>query len=365
MEKNEIMLIHGKDYLAMTKTLLERADLAGEIGDKRKRVAMKPNLVVGGRAEQGAVTHPEILSGVIEYLQEHGFQNLQVMEGSWVGARTMPAAREAGLLDVCQKYGVPFVDLQADSSHEVKAADMKLHVCDEINKIDFLINLPVLKGHCQTMLTCALKNMKGVIPNTEKRRFHTLGLHRPIAHLALAVKQNFIVVDNICGDLDFEEGGTPVPMDRIFCCKDPVLCDAFGCKTMGLALEDVPYIQMAEKLGAGTTDLTKAKIIPLNDATIAQVGRGMSRRVRELSGYIAPKDACSACYGMLIHALDKLDRQGLAWGHQQKICIGQGYQGVEGEEIGVGKCTKGCLKSLIGCPPTAEKMMQFLEENWI
>ena len=87
--------------------------------------------------------------------------------------------------------------------------------------------------------------------------------------------------------------------------------------------------------------------------------------MRELSGYIAPKDACSACYGMLIHALDKLDRQGFAWGHQQKICIGQGYRGVEGEEIGVGKCTKGCLKSLVGCPPTAEKMMQFLEENWI
>ena len=82
MEKNQIMLIHGRDYLAMTKTLLERADLAGEIADQGKLVALKPNLVVGGRAEQGAVTHPEILSGVIEYLQEHGFRNLQVMEGS-------------------------------------------------------------------------------------------------------------------------------------------------------------------------------------------------------------------------------------------------------------------------------------------
>ena len=41
----------------------------------------------------------------------------------------------------------------------------------------------LLKDHCQAAVTCALKNHKGVIPNSEKRRFYTLGLHKPTAHL--------------------------------------------------------------------------------------------------------------------------------------------------------------------------------------
>ncbi len=50
--------------------------------------------------------------------------------------------------------------------------------------------------------------MKGCIPNKEKRRFHTMGLHKPIAYLNKILKQNLIVVDGIIGgDLNFEEGG--------------------------------------------------------------------------------------------------------------------------------------------------------------
>lgn len=41
-----------------------------------------------------------------------------------------------------------------------------------------------------------------------------MGLHKPIAHLATVVPNDFILVDNICGDLDFEEGGNPVTMNR-------------------------------------------------------------------------------------------------------------------------------------------------------
>ena len=45
MERNDIIIIHGTDYKEMAKKVLERADVAGEIGDRRKRVALKPNLV--------------------------------------------------------------------------------------------------------------------------------------------------------------------------------------------------------------------------------------------------------------------------------------------------------------------------------
>lgn len=37
MEKNEILVIYGTDYIGMTKEILEEADLAGQIGDRKKR----------------------------------------------------------------------------------------------------------------------------------------------------------------------------------------------------------------------------------------------------------------------------------------------------------------------------------------
>ena len=88
-----------------------------------------------------------------------------------------------------------------------------------------------------------------------------------------------------------------------------------------------------------------------------------SGRVRSLSRYAAPKQACSACYGSLIYALDRLDEQGQTYGRREKICIGQGYKG-QGGAIGVGVCTKGCERSLAGCPPKASDMVEFLKENW-
>ena len=91
MKKNEILVIYGTEYEKLTRQLLEEADLAGMIGDHKKRIGIKPNLVSAVLASQGATTHPEVTEGVIAYLQEHGFRNLTIMEGSWVGGRTREA----------------------------------------------------------------------------------------------------------------------------------------------------------------------------------------------------------------------------------------------------------------------------------
>lgn len=363
MKQNDILLIHGTNYLEMTKQLLCRADLAGDIGDRRKRIALKPNLVTDTAPAAGATTHGELLSGTIEYLRDQGFRDITIMESSWVGARTGSAMRVCGYDAICKQYDVPFLDLKGDSHREYDAKGMKIKICDAAMAVDYMINMPVLKGHCQTTVTCALKNNKGVIPDSEKRRFHTLGLHKPIAHLNTVCKNDFILVDNICGDLDFEEGGNPVPMNRILCFKDPVLCVAFVCSAMGHDVRAVPYIGMAERLRVGSADLTKANLFELNEPYRARTGpKKLSRRVEKLAGYTAPLDACSACYGSLIHALSRIEEHGFLRSLKEPICIGQGYQRKAGG-IGVGRCTAGCDCSLPGCPPRADDIYAFLTEQ--
>ena len=359
MKKNEIYIKSGTEYKEMTKELLEQCDLAEQIPAKDLQIGIKPNLVSPTEASWGATTHPEIVAGIIEYLQEKGFAKIAILEGSWVGDKTTEAYELCGYRELSEKYQVPFWDMQKDTGVDRDCGGMALKICSSVEKIDFLINVPVLKGHCQTKITCALKNMKGLIPNTEKRRFHALGLHKPIAHLNMGIHQDFVVVDNICGDLDFEDGGNPVVMNRIWAGMDPVLIDAYVCQVMHYQTSDVPYVKLAEELGAGSADLSQAEIIFCEETAKKTLPK--SRKVVELQDAVEEVESCSACYGYLIPALEMLKNDGLFEKLDTKICIGQGYRGKTGK-LGVGACTCRFEHNLNGCPPTENQIYEFLKE---
>ena len=73
---HRIWKIYGTNYKEMTKKVLAAADLAGRIGTRSARIGIKPNLVVASPAQFGGTTHPEVVAGIIEYLQERDFKNI-------------------------------------------------------------------------------------------------------------------------------------------------------------------------------------------------------------------------------------------------------------------------------------------------
>ena len=137
MERNEVYLIHGTDYKKMTETLLEHMDLQAQIGSRDQTVALKPNLVLAADPSEGATTHPEIVAGILEYLQVHGFRKIKVIEGSWVGDRTSLAVQVTGLQAVCDRFHVPFYDLQKDSSREYDAKGVRIKICDQAMSTEY------------------------------------------------------------------------------------------------------------------------------------------------------------------------------------------------------------------------------------
>jgi uncharacterized protein (DUF362 family) len=360
MNKNDLYVIYGNTPKSMIKEVLAKAKIEEEI-DKKALIGLKPNLVVAKPSSSGATTDPELVAGVIEYLQSKGFENIIILEGSWVGDRTARAFKVCGYEDISRQYGVPLFDLQKDQYKLYDAGGVGINVCNKAMEVDYLINMPVLKGHCQTSMTCALKNMKGCIPDKEKRKFHTMGLHKPIAYLNRIVKNSLIIVDGILGDLNFEEGGNPVQMNRVIVGKDPVLVDAYAAELMGFDLDEVAYIKIAESIGVGSADVSSANIIELNqDKDVKKITR--SRKVERLARYVEENEACSACYGSLIHALERLDDKGLLNRVKEKIYIGQGYKGQQGEGIGIGICTKDFSKNIPGCPPKGKDIVEYLEK---
>ena len=105
MQKNEIYRSYGTDYKEMTKRLLSQAGLAERLPDPAAHIAIKPNLVSPTPASFGGTTHPEIVAGVIEFLQEHGYRNIVIAEGSWVGDKTAEAFEYCGYNDLAARYG--------------------------------------------------------------------------------------------------------------------------------------------------------------------------------------------------------------------------------------------------------------------
>ncbi|HAA24600.1 MAG TPA: iron-sulfur cluster-binding protein [Ruminiclostridium sp.] len=357
---SKLYIANGTQPKKMTIDLLERINpLKGK--DKDIRIGIKPNLVCASPAEEGATTHPEIVEGIIIYLTKIGFNNIKIIEGAWVGDSTKRAYKVCGYEDISRRYGIPLIDLKDDGYVTKVYKGMELKICKTVFEIDYLINVPLIKGHCQTRITCALKNLKGIIPDSEKRRFHTMGLHKPIAYLNAVVRQDLIIADGICPDPYFEEGGRPVKMNRIAAGFDPVLMDSYAAKVLGYKTEDIKYIVLAESEGIGRVLKDDNDIVNIYEDSSGADNITIVQKEKKYLNMIEEADACSACYSNLVSALEKLDELGATENIADQICIGQAYRGYKGI-LGVGDCTSCFEKYMPGCPPSVDDIIKFFTE---
>ena len=349
-----VFINYGNDWTKVTYDLLEVSDI-NEYIKAGMSVAIKPNLVNTSPPSNGATTHPEVVEGIIRFLKDFGIQDIKIMESSAIGYSTQRAYKNCGYETMAKKYGVPLVDLKNSPARTLKFGDMDINIAEGAFETDFLINVPVLKAHCQTRLTCCMKNLKGCIPETEMRRFHTLGLHKPIAALSALLPVHYCVVDSICGDLSFEEGGNPQESNRIIAGRDPVIIDSFCASLIGYQPEDIGYLKLARDEGNKKFFSNSTKIVEINSDQKPKRQYESSRISERYSSKVEDNAACSVCYAALMYALQR------SGGTGKRICIGQGFKGKqEDNAIGIGSCTKDFKTHVEGCPPKAVDILKFI-----
>ncbi|MCL2267356.1 MAG: DUF362 domain-containing protein [Treponema sp.] len=358
-----IVINYGTDWSKTAYGALAASDI-GKFLQKEFSVALKPNLVVEKHADSGATTHPEMLDGIILFLKDFGIKNISIMENSAAGHSAAKAFKVCGYEELSKKRGVKLIDLQNDKTRTIRCEGIDIKICETVLNADFFINAPVLKAHSQTIMTCCMKNLKGCIPQSEMRRFHTLGLHKPIAVLNAIFSDSFkdsqyCVVDNICGDLSFEEGGSPVEVNRIIAGQNPVLVDSFCVRQIGFKEDDIDYISTGRRLGAGEYFTEKTKTVVLNGDNKPVVKMKCARIAEQYKNMIEEDSACSVCYASLVFALH---RKGALNLKNKKICIGQGFKGkTSGADVlGIGKCAKGFKTFVDGCPAKAADIIAAL-----
>ena len=202
-----------------------------------------------------------------------------------------------------------------------------------------------------------------MIPDKEKRRFHSMGLHRPIAFLNKLVKPDLIIADDICADPYFEEGGRPGNSNRILAGFDPVLMDSYAAQCLGYEPDEIEYISLAAKHGVGNILESVDQLRYLESLS------GEQHETAKITPRVMPivkhqREACSACYSNLLSGLAAFTTDTGRKIDLDKIAIGQGWQEQEAPStlIGIGDCTGQFDYNLPGCPPSAKAVNRFMEK---
>jgi len=356
---DKLYVIYGDDAYNMTSELLLCSEPEKGL-DKNSKILLKPNLVVPKPWQSGATTNPDVAKAVIVYFLEKGFSDLTIAEGSWIGADTPSAFKACGYEELSREYNIPLFDTKHDKFITKGYKGYDFEISKRAYEADLIVNLPVIKGHCQTFLTCSLKNLKGIISDKEKRRFHALGLHTPIAYLNAVIDKVFTVADGIYGDIDYEEGGNPVKMDTMLASKDRVLLDSYAASLLAHNPNDIGYIRLSAKEGVGDFDVSEEKLEFLNMPTTTGEFKH-TLKVSRLKKYIEEDSACSACVGNLLRSLHSLENTGILKNFDENIAVGQGFKG-KNPPLGIGKCA--CSDYLCkGCPPTSLEISEYLKKN--
>ncbi len=301
--KKKVFVRYGRDPFENTVSLLEHMAPASKIAPD-SLIGIKPNLEFSKPSITGATTDPGVVDGIIHYLKSKGLNNIIILEGSSDTDKTAKAYKVCGYNEIAEKHGIRLIDLQKDTSIPVRCCNNTFFVCSEALSVDFLINVPVLKGDRNIKLSASLKNLLGCIPNSEKRRMLSKGLNKTVPCINSILPSDLVIVDSIVGDLDFEMGGNPVNLNRIIGCLDPVLTDVYCASLMGFRFSEIEYITESEQKGVGCSCLKPENIVELNKHMDSSEGLSDIKNL-EFSKIVVEKEACAGCHAGLVHALSR------------------------------------------------------------
>nr|MDO8079979.1 DUF362 domain-containing protein [Candidatus Freyarchaeota archaeon] len=268
----KVSLLKVKD---IETTVRKGIELIGGIDvDRGDQIVIKPNIAYHKDLYCCINTDLRVFDAVIRVAKEHSNKVL-VVESDSTSNPAEIRMEQSGAMGIVRKNNVSFLNLSHDEIKEVEVHQQKVRLPKTVLSAPYFINVPKLKTHENTVITVALKNLYGLLPEKSKAAFYHPILDHIIPLINLAVKQDLIVVDGIIG----MEGrgpivGNPVEMNIILCGRDPVTVDSVAAHIMGFKPEKIKTIVKTHQGGLGEIDLSKIEIVGDNPKSVAKKFRG-------------------------------------------------------------------------------------------
>ncbi len=341
----------------------------------KSKVMIKPNTVNPSKSGSGVVTDARIIEAVTNLVSEKNPKRLVIGEGSSVGydfpeyLDSMHCMEVAGVLEVADKLGVEVVDLNRDEQVGINVPEAyvmdNFAVAKTAWNSDVIIDLPVIKTHVRTGITCGLKNMKGVLPGQWKKRTHQLGLDKGIVDLNRAMKPTFTIVDGIVGrEGTHTDESDKVPLGLILAGGDVVAVDTVCAAVAGFDVDEILHVQLAAEAGLGTANLN---LIEVRGEGIEDVRRQFVpylEAAQNLYGgaKIIEKGTCTGCMGEVVSLFIYLKEAGFEDRLSDLALImgtPEGIPPLDKTPVVIGRCARKFSNLGVyvpGCPPHGTKI---------
>lgn len=243
---------------AVEAAVAEVCDAAADRGLFRKAdVVVKPNVFM---PHAPATTDPRVTAGVVAWLLEAGAARVAVAEESSISthigrsSNTAEALRTTGYDALVASFESPRVRLaELRSQGTVRTTVERGMVLQEVDypvllaEADRLINVPILKHHLQTGITCAVKNTWAAAPPLQRMMNHCWDLGKALLDVHYLRPPDLTVVDALqplTGDHSY---GDPLDLRLVMASTDSIALDALGAHLLGF--ED-PLVIETTRLGA-------------------------------------------------------------------------------------------------------------------
>ncbi|MFA5103437.1 MAG: DUF362 domain-containing protein, partial [Candidatus Thermoplasmatota archaeon] len=195
MKKHSVSIVaYETPYISVKKAV----DLCNGLDHlpSKSRVFIKPNIVWWTSEttfpKWGVITTSRVVEDMVILLKERGIDDIIIGEGMVVEPKDINTPSHAfeslGYTVLKSRYGIrcyniherPFKKVDVGFGHELKFNQ-------DILESDFLVNIPVLKTHTQTVVSLGIKNIKGLLHIESRKKCHStdpeMNLHHYVSKL--------------------------------------------------------------------------------------------------------------------------------------------------------------------------------------
>jgi len=269
-----------------SESLRQAIDEAGGLGEisADSKVFIKPNIVTwyegGTFPKYGVLTTASLIEDIVIILSEHGAKDITLVEGVTEREKNSEsllqlAVKGMGLDTLTKRYGLKTIDVHKGNFTKITLDDVKLSVNSDVLDADYIIDMPVMKTHIQCKVSLGIKNLKGLLNTSSRKRCHnkdkSKDLDYHVTKFADMLSPSLTIIDGIY-TLEYGPGpsGDARRSDLLVVSKDMISADKVGAKLLGYTPESIPHIALSAKNKDRPTDLSDICIkgnVDINDST--------------------------------------------------------------------------------------------------
>ncbi len=373
----------------------------------KARVFIKPNIVFWTKAcdfpKWGVLTTSRVIEDMVILLKEFGIEDITIGEGIVADPKDMETPAHAfktlGYETLGKRYGVKYINVMERPFEKVDlGAGITLKFNEDILHSDFIVNIPAMKSHNQTVVSLGIKNLKGTIDIASRKKCHSpdpdKDLHFHVARLADQMPPMLTLIDGI---YSLERGpafdGRMRRSNILVASADLLSADMVGAKVLGHEPANVPHLVWAAKNRNRPLDLSDVEVVGEKIEDVASYHEHDFEYISSETGEIPVPLAkqgieglfyrkfddtmctyCSALNGLLLTAI-RYAWKGEAF-DKVEVLTGKTMKPASGMEatVLVGQCMYKLNKNhpdiqkmfaIKGCPPAPEDVVSALHEAGI